>query len=296
MIDIGKFKFKTCEMPPERIDWGLTFLSVPESWQFSRGSGTRIALLDTGIIEHIDVIENLAGGINFTNSYTDKDINGHSTACGGIIAAGQNSFGIIGVSPQSKLYCAKVADDNGNCIEPWLEAGLNWAFDIGADVVNVSLGGSEPLGQGIEDAINRLYDKGVPVVCAAGNDSKGVNYPAKYPKALAISAIDSSSNITNFSSRGPEIILSAPGKDIWTTWTSSNYISISGTSFSAPIIVGCISIILSKHRVKQGSTPINSVSDIIQHLQFLSRDLGEIGKDEKYGYGIIDFSKGTEDF
>ena len=78
----------------------------------------------------------------------------------------------------------------------------------------------------------------IAIVCAAGNDSGPVNYPAKYPQAIAISASDSSDKIASFSSRGAEIVIIAPGVSIYSTKKGGGYTSMSGTSMACPHAAG----------------------------------------------------------
>ncbi len=98
------------------------------------------------------------------------------------------------------------------------------------------------------DAIRAVYAAGIVQVAAAGNNGPGSNtvqYPAKYSETIAVSAVDSANQIASWSSRGPEIDLTAPGVEINSTWNNGYYNVISGTSMAAPHITAVAGMVLS---------------------------------------------------
>jgi subtilisin family serine protease len=120
------------------------------------------------------------------------------------------------------------------------------------------------------------------VVAAAGNDGCSVNFPAAYPETVAVGAVDRHGDICPFSSRGEEIICAAPGQDVKSTWLAGGYATVSGTSMAAPFVVGVLA--LYQGTLGRKLTP----AEVINALQATSRDAGPEGRDDEYGYGLID--------
>jgi len=112
------------------------------------------------------------------------------------------------------------------------------------NVTNMSLGGGGYM-EAMHKAITAATKAGVTIVCAAGNDSGAVNYPAKYPETIAVSASDSSDKIAYFSSRGAEIAVIAPGVDIYSTSINGGYQNMSGTSMACPHVAGLAALAVS---------------------------------------------------
>ncbi|MHB0996598.1 MAG: S8 family peptidase [Elusimicrobiales bacterium] len=225
--------------PAAELPWGVTRVNAAAAWDYTAGQGVKVAVIDTGVdYTHPDLAPNYKGGYNaVTGSDDPKDDQGHGTHVAGTIAAVKDGAGVAGVAPAADLYAVKVLDKNGSGQYSWIIAGIEWAIEKKMDVINMSLGGgagNEPLRQVMEKA----GEAGVTVVCAAGNDSGPVNYPAKYPQAIAVSASDSADKIASFSSRGPEIALIAPGVKIYSTKMGGGYVNLSGTSMASPHAAG----------------------------------------------------------
>lgn len=230
--------------PVETTTWGVGRISAPSAWAASTGSGVKVGVIDTGIsLSHPDL--KVWGGVNTINSAKSyDDDNGHGSHVAGIIAATDNSIGVVGVAPNAQLYAIKVLSRNGT---GWLSdiiEGLDWAVSNDIDVVNMSLGSGAD-NQSFRDAVARTYSAGVTLVVAAGNsgpDDNTVQYPAKYPEVIAVSASDQSDTITSWSSRGPEVDLIAPGASIFSTYKGSSYATLSGTSMAAPHVTGVVAL------------------------------------------------------
>lgn len=284
----------------ETIDWGLLNNKVPDAWKTSMGEGVNVFILDTaGTSAHPDLKENLLGGTNFSSSRNTIDNNGHGTHCAGIIAASKNTKGMVGVAPKTKIYLVKVLDDNGGGSISAIEKGLRFCYDLKInknaknkpDIISLSLGSDTPL-PSVHAWIKKLYELDVPVVCAAGNSGKaGVVYPARYPETIAIAAHDINNNIGVFSTSGEEVDFSAPGVNIYSTWKNNSYAVLSGTSMATPYITGVISLLLSKHKKQEAQGIPNNcktIPQIVEHLVRNSVDKGVTGKDNQWGWGIID--------
>jgi len=199
--------------------WSMYAIDAPGAWDAGyTGAGVRVAILDTGIdTSHPDLAPNLNVGLSASfvpyEPYID-DEDGHGTHVAGIIAAAHNGLGTIGVAPDAELVAVKVLDSTGSGDFDWMISGLIYANQIGAKVVNMSLGAYLPrCGFMLEDGtkfgaddvahlvnlitrvINYVSSNGTLVVVAAGNDSANltgdaswISIPAECGDALSISA------------------------------------------------------------------------------------------------------------
>lgn len=278
----------------ETIDWGLQFFRIPELWKHSKGRGIRVAVLDTGIdFEHPELRDAIIDARDFTNSLSGpKDVQGHGTHVAGIIAARQNNAGITGVAPESNLLIGKVLGDNGSGSANALVQGIYWAIKNNAHIISMSLGGSmysAEIHQAMKDAVHA----GIFIICAAGNDTHmdTVNFPAFLREAVSVGALNRNGKVTQFSSKGYQVDIMAPGEDILSTFPPSSYASLSGTSMATPFITGVVALMLAKHRDIGGQTPIRNQMELIQHLRKTAIDGGNIGYDPQYGFGLVNPEK-----
>ena len=135
----------------------------------------------------------------------------------------------------------------------------------------------------------------IPVVCAAGNSGDGgVNYPAAFDETIAIAAYDKYGNVARFSSKGEKVEWAAPGVNIYSTFLNNGYASLSGTSMACPFIAGVVALMLSKHKKQEEATGMNdckTIEQIREHLLKYTNDKGAIGRDNSWGYGVIDVEK-----
>lgn len=271
--------------PPEVLPWGVDRIDADLAWAVTTGDLVKVAIIDTGIdVKHPDLIDNLKGGVStvwYTTSYNDD--NGHGTHVAGIAAAFDNTIGVVGVGPQIDLYAVKVLDRRGSGYLSDVIEGLDWAIANEMKVVNMSLGTASDV-QSLHDAVQRVAAAGIVQVAAAGNSGGAVIYPAAYPEVIAVSAIDNTDMIASWSSRGPEVDLSAPGVNIYSTYKSQTYKTLSGTSMAAPHVTGVAALVLS---VYPGLLP----AGVQQKLENTAEDLGAVGRDDLYGYGLVDAQK-----
>ena len=277
----------------ETADWGLSFTGViPEAHKRTKGQGIVVAVLDTGLSSHVDLTDNVLGYFNFSDSNTSGDVVGHGTHVAGTIAALQNGIGVLGVAPETKIYSIKVLDDDGSGSYDNITAGIEKAIELDVDIINMSLGSEFEAPQSFYDAIKKAYNAGIIILAAAGNDSGSVNYPAKYPEVIAVSAIDDEGKLAYFSSRGPEVVLAAPGVDIYSTYPDNQYAKMSGTSMATPFASGLCALLLSWRKTNTWASPINNTQDMIKYLDALCDPFGTInyiGKAGDTGYGIPQF-------
>lgn len=276
----------TPTQPAEVLPWGVNQIDAELSTV--KGTGVKVCILDTGIDQdHLDLAANIVGGKNFVasgkklNTANWNDDNGHGTHVAGTIAAIDNEIGVIGVAPQASLLAAKVLDRNGDGYVSNLVAGIDYCLNQGAKVISMSLATTSDV-QALHDISDVAYANGVLLVAAAGNEyGSPVGYPAAYDSVIAVSASDANDNLAAFSNIGPEIEFAAPGTAIISTWNNGLYNTIQGTSMATPHVSGVAALAFEKY-------PGLSNVEIRTVMQNTADDLGAVGKDNYFGYGLID--------
>lgn len=233
--------------PPYRgSDWHLQATRVPEVWPVTRGDpSVTIAILDTGVdLDRPELAANLVPGRDVANDDDEpRDRNGHGTFVAGLVAS--NGF-LTGVCPLCSVMPIKVVAD-GSTEAPKFDSaqGIVWAVDNGADVVNLSFGGSERSGVQ-EDAVRYALQRGVVVVAAAGNEASDVEqFPAAYDGVIAVGATDDRDAVWSGSSYGPWVDLGAPGRGLFSLALDGGIERRSGTSFATPIVSGVAALLRS---------------------------------------------------
>lgn len=204
--------------PAPGLPEGLKTIRVPEVWKKSHhGEGAEVMVLDTGIDEkHPVFLGKVLGTRNLMtddNNENGVDVDGHGTHVAGTILASKTLSGFAGVAPGAQIYSGKVCSAMG-CSNIAVAEGLNWASELKVDVVNLSLGGH--FGSQLEKlAIERAEKAGVVVVAASGNfGTDSVSYPAAFPEAIAVGAVDGDLKRGRFSQFGPELDVVAPGVEV----------------------------------------------------------------------------------
>ena len=268
-------------------------MRVRQAWTRETGASNVIAVLDTGAqLNHPDLAGRLVAGRDIVNNDSDpSDDNGHGTWVSGIIVGKANDgYGIAGISWSDKVMPVKIMDGQGTGSSADLIAGINWAADHGADVINMSVGGF-PWSQLVQNAVNDAWDAGAVLVGAAGNNRREETYyPASFDNVVSVSATQVQDEFSNWSSWGPKVDVSAPGSSVLTTncytctyadhdsWGQHTYIS--GTSFATPNTAGVVALIRARFPTY---TPAQVVSRLIGTVD----DLGYDGWDNRYGAGRI---------
>ncbi|MCB2293574.1 S8 family peptidase [Clostridium algoriphilum] len=259
---------------------------------------TLIAVVDTGVNYELadlkDVVQ-VKDGHDFVNNDSDAmDDNNHGTHVSGIIAAeNNNGYSIAGVNNATNILPVKVLDSNGSGTQENVAKGIKYAVDNGAKVINLSLGIRKSDGSPvaptdvpqIETQLKYAYDKGVTVVAAAGNESKGnLSYPANSNYVVNVGATNNKDQLASFSNWGSGLDIVAPGVSIPSLLSNGQVAYLSGTSMSAPHVSAVAGLLYS---INSKITPVKA-KDILHKS---STDLDKIGYDTKYGYGRLNSSK-----
>lgn len=276
----------TVSILAETADYNHRLMNIPAAWRTTKGEGVKVAILDTGVPNHVDLRP--AGGASFIKGY-QEDLNGHATHCGGIIAATAfNDMGIRGIAPEVDDYYGAVLDANGAGSISTIIAGIRWAVDeIGADIISMSLGmpAGVPRVRELEAACQYAVDHGVAVFAAAGNEGSGVGQPAQYDSVYAVGAIDEHMDLASFSDRGKEVDFATGGVQVFSTYLHNTYAKLSGTSMACPALAAAAALILSDAR--KGANPRKlTPAELGEKLRKISFDIGPKGWDIYTGDGI----------
>lgn len=245
------------------------------------GSGVKIAILDTGIADHA-AFRNAIERINLVALPTDAaNLNGHGTAVATLIFS--NNPLAPGIAPGATPLSIRIADDNGSSNSFLIAQGIIAAVDAGAQLINISLGGSGQSGL-VESALAYAKQAGVVVVASAGNSgTEGVMQPAASASVIAVGAVDAKNQHMAFSTTGSQVGVSAPGYAVNVAYPGNQAAVVSGTSFSSPIIVGTIAATMSN----SGSQKLSATAAASAMNSNLN-DIGVQGSDSSTGAGVPD--------
>ncbi|PKL25714.1 MAG: hypothetical protein CVV46_15890 [Spirochaetae bacterium HGW-Spirochaetae-2] len=287
--------------PGYPLQWNLQQLGMPDAWGITTGnSSVVVAIIDTGIAEDISDFAGttFVDGWNFVgNNDNTYDDNGHGTHVSGTVAqTTNNSHGTAGMAYGVALMPIKVLDGNGEGYSSDFAAGIIRAADSGADIINLSLAGGA-FNQTAYDAIRYAYEvKGVAIFASSGNsDVATVDYPAAYGEyVIAVGATDRNKARAYYSNYGSMLDIVAPGGDISIDPSggilqqtvlggdpsTENFYYYQGTSMAASHASALGALLLSRN-------PLLSPAEIFTAITTTAEDLGTAGKDEYYGYGLI---------
>lgn len=259
-----------------------------------RGAGTTVAVIDTGIDYNLPELgggfgkrKKVIGGYDFFDNDADPiDTDGHGTATASVIAGNAFTFqGVTysGVAPDARLVALRVGDEEGIPDEN-VERALQWVIDnrvkFNISVVNLSLGSgnfTDSVQESYSDEFATLRGVGVFVVAASGNSNDadngpisqdGVAYPAADENVYAVGAVNSSDIITDFTQRGDELDLLAPGSNIVVPKLTGGYEVVDGTSFASPYVAGTAALI----KQADPSAKAGDIGSIISSSAAANRD------------------------
>lgn len=314
---------ETCIVPNDPdypSQWGLNHINCPAAWDRTTGSpNIVVAVIDTGIdLDHPELAGLLVPGRDlvdlgpnptpppgwhfegdFDNADADpQDEVGHGSHVAGTIAcSSNNSVGVAGVTWNCRLMPVRVlarlvrnsdgrVSGTGSAAD--IAAGIRWAVDNGARVLNLSLGGSVDT-QVERDAIAYAIAQGAVVCAAMGNGfddgDNDPSFPAAYPDVIAVGAIDQSDHRAVFSQTGPHIDVVAPGVGIRSTVWDDGYDTYQGTSMATPHVAGVAALVLSCNPQLSAT----QVGDIVrQTARPLSDNPADPVPNDVYGFGCVD--------
>ncbi|WP_225994489.1 S8 family serine peptidase [Streptomyces sp. SS1-1] len=270
--------------------WPLTVYDAEKVWKTSQGEGVTVAVIDSGVdASHPDLAGQVLPGKDFTNADDPyKDDDGHGTGMASLIAGhghgARGSSGVMGLAPKAKILPIRTGS-NGDKLNTadWV-AGVRYAVDHGATVINLSLVDSAAYpGSKAAKAIKYAQDHDAVVVAGAGNDAGTVNYPAALPGVVAVSAVDQGLNFWSKSNTG-DVTVAAPGVETPQAdpTSSSGYVVANGTSGSTAYVSAIVALLRSKYPDLTAGQIINR---LVKSASFLQHE-GKKAPDRELGYGI----------
>lgn len=270
-----------------------TLIHLADAHQVATGKGVKVAIIDTGLdLAHPAFSGRIVGGWDFVTNdanpsderdFVDNDGDGrvdeafgHGTHVAGIVRL---------VAPDAQLLVVRVLDADGRGDLVTVAAGVRWAVQQGAKVINLSLGSTGRL-DALQDVLAEAELAGVTVIATAGNwgTNKLVDFPGTSSHAMCVAAVDGTGVGAAFSSTGSEVELSAPGVAIRSAYPGNAYRQWSGTSMAAPFVTGAVALLAEKH-------PAWNLIEMETRLQSTTSPLAGVpagGKAALYGAGVLD--------
>lgn len=316
--------------PHYELQWHLPQMRVPEAWAWNRGAGATVAVVDTGVVridelglEGADGIENLLPAVEFlpvesilldatTTIDIDHDDVGHGTHIASTIAQrSDNGIGGAGIAPDATILPIRAMGQYGGSSTDIADA-IRHATDNGAQVINLSLG-SPVYSEVIAEACQYAADAGVVLIAASGNDGTHyVSYPAALDTTLAVGAVGPDQVVTDYSTRGPELDVVAPGGVFYDFDRNGLYDGIlaetfliyfgvegiddgayighsfsSGTSMATATVSGVAALLVAEGATRE---------EVMDLLTTTAVDVGSPGWDAEHGWGMVDAAAALEAF
>jgi hypothetical protein len=294
------------------MGWGQRAMRMDKLPPQFRGRGVKIAVIDSGAATSHTNLKQVGPGFDIINKASDpgtwdQDLLGHGSHCAGVIGGTDPSFGILGFAPDAEIHVCKLFP--GGQVSQLIEA-LEYCIEHQIDVVNLSLGGTEP-SEALERQILRAKRFGVACIAAAGNSGDAVQYPASSPHVLAVAAIGKTGEFppdsyhtrtmngdadaegyftARFSCYGPRVDVCAPGVAIVSSVPPNNFAAWDGTSAAAPHVTGLAALVLAHHPAFQGpgrAPNADRVERLFQLIRLSARRV-TLGEQSRIGYGLPD--------
>ncbi|MDG4754713.1 type VII secretion-associated serine protease mycosin [Micromonospora sp. WMMD718] len=269
--------------------WQLEELRAKTAWRTSTGRGVVVAVIDSGVDgTHPDLAGQVLPGLDLVtpDGSDGPDPVGHGTTVAGLIAGrADDDRGVLGLAPDAKILPVRVLDAENRYDDALIIAkAVRWAVDNGARVVNLSLGGGSD-NPALAAALDYAFARDVVVVACTGNlatsTTTEVWYPAREPGVLAVAGLErTSENLWSGSITGHETVLSAPATGLYGA-RPEGYWRVQGTSFAAPLVAATAALVRARY-------PKMSAGDVVNRLIATARDLGPTGRDDRFGYGLVD--------
>lgn len=322
------FQIKSLGLPDDPMlenQWNFEQIKVPDAWHYSTGKGVVVAVVDSGIalenddsgkfppVKDLEETKRVKGFDYVEGKDLSIDLNGHGTHVAGTIAQSTNNgYGTAGIAYNSTLMSVRVLDGSGSGTLVNVADGILFAAHNGANIVNLSLGGSQP-SKVLETAIEISSQKGVVIVAAAGNDGDDSKlYPAAYDNVISVAATQSDKHPAPYSQWGNTIDIAAPGGNTQTDLNNDgipdgivqetiergipekhHFGNYMGTSMASPHVAGVAALVMSLGitRPEVVESILKETADIsmLEDKEDLTTALTYPEKEfqQRYGAGIV---------
>lgn len=263
-----------------KVEWNVQMIHAENKAKKSNNK-VKIAILDSGVDWGNDIdlayqTSLVPGEEEMTQMFMDGS--GHGSSVASLIAAKDNGEGITGINPNAEIYSYRVLGDGNKAPISRVVEAIYMAINHKVNIINMSFGISE-YSETLEKAVQDAADAGILVVAAAGNTgSEGVQYPAAYDEVMAVGAVDKDGSVEQYSAKGEELDLVAPGELVRTTGFIGSEEVVSGTSLAAPQVAAAASLIMEKN--------LNASPEFVRGL--LNETANLYGESDAYGSGLLD--------
>lgn len=263
-----------------KVEWNVQMIHAENKAKKSNNK-VKIAILDSGVDWGNDIdlayqTSLVPGEEEMTQMFMDGS--GHGSSVASLIAAKDNGEGITGINPNAEIYSYRVLGDGNKAPISRVVEAIYMAINHKVNIINMSFGISE-YSEALEKAVQDATDAGILVVAAAGNTgSEGVQYPAAYDEVMAVGAVDKDGSVEQYSAKGEELDLVAPGELVRTTGFIGSEEVVSGTSLAAPQVAAAASLIMEKN--------LNASPEFVRGL--LNETANLYGESDAYGSGLLD--------
>jgi subtilisin family serine protease len=279
---------------PVALGWNLAAIHVTDAHRVTRGQGTVVAVLDSGVdVRHPRLAASILGGADLVDGdRSGNDEHGHGTHVAGIIGARPRlGSSVLGVAPAAKIIAIRVLDDQGRGDISQVARGVDAAVAAGAQVINLSTqqaptAGAPPAYGELTQAVERAARAGAIVVAAAGNyNMPACAQPLVAARILCVGAIDRHRRRAFYSNHAARVTIMGPGGSpadgsaIVSTGLGGGYRRMAGTSQATPHVAGVAALLVSLGL--RGS-------EVIDRIERTAIDLGAPGEDDVYGHGLVD--------
>lgn len=262
------------------VEWNVRMIKA-ENKKAGGENSIKVAILDSGIDWGNDVnlvyqTSLVPGEEEMTQIFMDGS--GHGSSVASLIAAEDNGEGITGINPNVDIYSYRVLDDGNEAPLSRIVEAIYMAIDQKVNIINMSFGLNE-YSEALEQAVHDAKEAGILVIAAAGNTGdEGVQYPASYEDVMAVGAVDKYGTVEDYSAKGEEVEIVAPGELVRTTGFIGSEEVVSGTSLAAPQITAVASLIWQKDP--------EMPADFVRGL--LNESANLYGTADAYGNGLVD--------
>jgi Subtilase family len=266
--------------PTQGYQYILAKWRLPDVHRVATGKNVLVAMIDSEVDRgHPDLAGSVADRLEPIGQEFKPQP--HGTGMAGAMASHRR---LTGVAPGARILAVNAFGTDGDSAYGTTEQilkGIDWAIAKGARIINMSFAGPrDPL---VQLALKKAYEKGIVLVAAAGNGGPSSEplFPAADPDVIAVTATDANDALLPQANRGAHISVAAPGVDVLVPAPNAQYQITTGTSVAAAEVSGVIALMLER---RPGATP----DAIRRALQTTAKDLGTRGRDDDFGWGLVD--------